>query len=415
MNEQQQTLLTIRGLKTRFFLDEGTVHAVEGVDLAIPRGKTVGLVGESGCGKSVTAFSILRLIERPGRIVEGQIVLHRDGKQIVLTDLPDEGSAIRQVRGREIAMIFQEPMTSLSPVHSVGSQIAEAVRLHTDRRGAAARYRARDMLARVGIPDVRRRYAQYPHELSGGMRQRAMIAMALSCRPALLIADEPTTALDVTIQAQILEIMRGLQADLGMSILLITHDLGVVAEMADEVAVMYLGRIVEQAATARVFDSPQHPYTRALLQSIPGRETARKARLKVITGSVPGPFQRIPGCPFHPRCEETVPGECDQGGPPPLLETHPDHTVACLVRRAAPRLSSRPIRTTRSRVSSDTAKGERPRMNAECRMRSVECRMRRPGDASPLSFIIRHSAFVIRHFLAVFRSSLCPLCLCGAI
>jgi len=332
MADAQQPLLTIRGLKTRFFLDEGTVHAVDGVNLDIPRGKTVGLVGESGCGKSVTAFSILRLVERPGRIVEGEIVLHRDGKQIVLTDLPDEGSAIRQVRGREIAMIFQEPMTSLSPVHTVGSQIAEAVRLHTDLRGAAARDRARDMLARVGIPDAKRRYGQYPHELSGGMRQRAMIAMALSCRPALLIADEPTTALDVTIQAQILELMRDLQADLGMSILLITHDLGVVAEMADEVAVMYLGRIAEQAATERVFGTPQHPYTRALLQSIPGRETARKARLKVITGSVPDPFQRIGGCPFHPRCEEAIPGECDQGGPPPLLETQPGHTVACLVR-----------------------------------------------------------------------------------
>ena len=308
------------------------MHAVDGVDLDIPRGRTVGLVGESGCGKSVTAFSILRLVERPGRIVEGEIVLHRDGKQIVLTDLPDEGNAIRQIRGREIAMIFQEPMTSLSPVHTVGSQIAEAVRLHTDLRGAAARDRARDMLARVGIPDAKRRYGQYPHELSGGMRQRAMIAMALSCRPALLIADEPTTALDVTIQAQILEIMRDLQADLGMSILLITHDLGVVAEMADEVAVMYLGRIVEQAATARVFDSPQHPYTRALLQSIPGRETARKARLEVITGSVPDPFQRIPGCPFHPRCGEAVVGKCDVADPPPLLETHTGHTVACLVR-----------------------------------------------------------------------------------
>jgi len=333
MNEPQKPLLTIEGLKTHFFLDEGTVRAVEGVDLVVPRGTTLGLVGESGCGKSVTAFSILRLISPPGRIVAGRIVLHRRDGDVALTDLKEDGEAIRRIRGREISMIFQEPMTSLSPVHTVGNQIVEAVTLHTPKRGAEARAHAVHMLGRVGIPDPDRRFRQYPHEMSGGMRQRAMIAMALSCRPSLLIADEPTTALDVTIQAQILELMRELQAELGMSILLITHDLGVVAEMAREVAVMYWGRVVERAATQEIYSNPQHPYTRALLRSIPGRGTRRKARLEVITGSVPDPFQALPGCPFHPRCEEARPGRCDCGEAPPLVELSPGHSVACFMRQ----------------------------------------------------------------------------------
>jgi len=333
-----ESLLTIRDLKTYFFLDEGTVRAVDGVDLEIPRGTTVGLVGESACGKSVTALSILRLISHPGRIVAGRIVLHRNSQAVVLTDLKEECPAIREIRGKEIAMIFQEPMTSLSPVHTVGNQITEAIALHTPRRGAVARSHAVQMLGRVGIPDAKRRFRQYPHEMSGGMRQRAMIAMALSCRPSLLIADEPTTALDVTIQAQILELMRDLQAELGMSILLITHDLGVVAEMAREVAVMYLGRVVEQADTRRIYSDPQHPYTRALLRSIPGSGTRRKARLKVIAGSVPDPFQTIPGCPFHPRCEEAEAGLCDRGDPPPLLELGPGHTAACFIRHRGLRM-----------------------------------------------------------------------------
>ena len=327
------SLLSIRGLRTSFFLDEGTVRAVEGVDLEIPRGTTVGIVGESGCGKSVTALSILRLISHPGKIVAGRIVLHRESGDVALTDLDEEGRAIREIRGKEIAMIFQEPMTSLSPVHTVGSQIVEAVELHTPMRGREARSHAVSMLARVRIPDAVRRFRQYPHEMSGGMRQRAMIAMALSCRPALLIADEPTTALDVTIQAQILELMCELQAELGMSILLITHDLGVVAETASDVAVMYLGRVVEHAATATIFADPQHPYTRALMKSIPGRGTARKSRLEVIRGSVPDPFQRIPGCPFHPRCDEAVAGLCDRGEPPPLVPIRGGHVVACSVRQ----------------------------------------------------------------------------------
>ena len=328
----ENSLLSIDGLQVHFFLDEGTVRAVEGVDLAVARGTTLGLVGESGCGKSVTALAILRLISPPGRIVGGRITLHRPEGDVDLTSLKEDGEAIRRIRGKEISMIFQEPMTSLSPVHTVGNQILEAIELHTPLRRAQARAQAIEVLGHVGIPDPERRYRQYPHELSGGMRQRAMIAMALSCRPALLIADEPTTALDVTIQAQILDLMRRLQAELGMSILLITHDLGVVAEMAREVAVMYWGRIVEQAPTAAVFADPQHPYTRALLRSIPGRGSHRKARLEVIAGSVPDPFERIPGCPFHPRCAEARAGLCDQGEPPPLREIRPGHRVACALR-----------------------------------------------------------------------------------
>ena len=332
MEKDVKHLLTIENLHTRFFLDEGTVHAVNGVDLAIPRATTVGVVGESGCGKSVMAFSVLRLILPPGQIVSGKIVFHHDGQDAVLTDMEADGNAIRRIRGKEIAMIFQEPMTSLSPVHTVGSQIFEAVRLHTKMKKAKAKAHAVHMMERVGIPDAAQRFKQYPHEMSGGLRQRAMIAMALSCRPALLIADEPTTALDVTVQAQILELMRDLQAELGMSIMLITHDLGVVAETAERVAVMYLGRIVEQADSEQIFSAPKHPYTQALMKSIPGMTDQRKAKLKAIKGSVPDPFTRISGCPFYPRCEEAVAGRCDRGNPPLLLEIEPGHKVACLLR-----------------------------------------------------------------------------------
>ncbi len=325
------SVLTINNLKTHFFLDEGTVRAVDGVTLAIPRGKTVGIVGESGCGKSVTAFSTLRLVASPGQIVDGDIALHRADHAINLTDLDAEGEEIRAIRGREIAMIFQEPMTSLSPVHTVGFQIVEAIRLHLDLRGDDARGRAVGLLERVGIPDADRRFAQYPHEMSGGMRQRVMIAMALSCRPALLIADEPTTALDVTIQAQILDLMRDLQREFQMSIMLITHDLGVVAEMADEVAVMYMGRVVERAATEEIFEHPKHPYTQALMQSIPGLGAARKTRLQTIAGSVPDPYARLPGCPFHPRCDVAIDGMCDAGDRPELRFVGDGHAVACVL------------------------------------------------------------------------------------
>ncbi len=324
-------VLTISNLKTHFFLDEGTVRAVDGVTLNIPRGKTVGIVGESGCGKSVTAFSALRLVSSPGQIVDGDIILHRSDRAVSLTDLDGEGEDIRAIRGREIAMIFQEPMTSLSPVHTVGFQIVEAIRLHLNLRGEAARAHAVHMLERVGIPDADARFAQYPHEMSGGMRQRAMIAMALSCRPALLIADEPTTALDVTIQAQILDLMRDLQREFLMSIMLITHDLGVVAEMADEVAVMYMGRIVERAATEEIFEDPKHPYTRALMQSIPGMGTVPKTRLQTIAGSVPDPYARLQGCPFHPRCGAVHDGVCNRGERPELLSVGRDRAVACVL------------------------------------------------------------------------------------
>jgi len=308
------------------------VRAVDGVSLQIPRGKTVAIVGESGCGKSVTAFSILRLVSPPGQIVSGEIVLHRSDGDVVLTNLEEDGKAIREIRGKEIAMIFQEPMTSLSPVHTVGKQIMEAVTLHTQMRKTEAKSHAIHMMEQVDIPNPNGRFEQYPHEMSGGLRQRAVIAMALACQPALLIADEPTTALDVTIQAQILALMRELQAEFGMSILLITHDLGVVAEMADEVAVMYMGREVEQAPMEQLLTNPQHPYTQALLQSVPGRGTQPKAKLKVISGSIPDPFQRIPGCAFHPRCQEAIAGACNQGEAPPLLELSSQHHVACIAR-----------------------------------------------------------------------------------
>src|SRR5512145_2299090 len=266
-------LLEINGLKTYFFLDEGVVKAVEGADLVVPQRSTVGIVGESGCGKTVTAYSILQLIERPGRIEAGKILWYRasgDLEEVIdLAALKPNSRTMRTVRGGEIAMIFQEPLSSLSPVHTIGDQISEAISLHRTARRNEARQQAIEMLHRVGIPKPERCIDTYPFQLSGGMRQRAMIALALSCTPKLLIADEPTTALDVTTQAQILELMLELQQDFGMSILLITHNLGVVAETCDEVAVMYLGEVVERANTASLFEDPKHPYTQALLRSIP--------------------------------------------------------------------------------------------------------------------------------------------------
>ncbi len=336
-------LLRIQDLHTHFFLDEGTVRAVNGVSLTVRRGKTLGVVGESGCGKSVTAFSVLQLIDPPGRILSGRVDLYGPGGSTCLTDLSPDGPQMRQIRGARIAMIFQEPMTSLSPVHTVGNQIAEAARLHLHLKGSGARQHAIEMMSQVGIPDSSRRFSQYPHEMSGGLRQRVMIAMALCCRPDLLIADEPTTALDVTIQAQILQLMRELQQRLHMSIMLITHNLGVVAEMADEVAVMYLGRVVEQASTVDLFERPQHPYTQALLRSIPGRQVARKTNLEVIRGSIPDVFSQPAGCAFCPRCGEARVGRCDVGSPPSLEEVIAGravgaqavagHTVACFARQ----------------------------------------------------------------------------------
>jgi oligopeptide/dipeptide ABC transporter ATP-binding protein len=286
----------VHDLRTYFDVMDGTVRAVDGVSYGVPRGGSIGIVGESGCGKSVTALTIMRLLEMPpARIPTGTITF--DGRDL-LTLSDDE---MRRVRGGEIAMIFQEPMTSLNPVFTIGDQIGEAIIEHLKVSKAEARERAIAALAQVGMSSPERRVKQYPHELSGGMRQRAMIAMGLSCQPRMLIADEPTTALDVTVQAQILDLIRAVQAELGMALMLITHDLGVVAEMVDEVAVMYAGRIVESGPVTDVFVSPRHPYTQGLLESIPSR-SRRGERLRVIKGSVPNPFNMPPGCNFAPRC-----------------------------------------------------------------------------------------------------------------
>jgi peptide/nickel transport system ATP-binding protein len=289
-------LLEVSDLVTEFRTPRGTVRAVDGVSFALPARATVGLVGESGCGKSVTALSILRLIVAPGRIAAGHV---RYGDQDLLALRPAE---MRRIRGNRIAMIFQEPMTSLNPVFTVGDQVGEAVRLHQGQLRRAARATAIEMLRLVGIPSPEDRVDAYPHQLSGGMRQRVMIAMALACKPDLLIADEPTTALDVTIQAQILELLRDLQRDLGMSILLITHDLGVVAETCDEVIVMYAGRIVERAATGALFAAPRHHYTAGLLRSIPAYDTEAHTRLREIRGMVPALHELPAGCKFVDRC-----------------------------------------------------------------------------------------------------------------
>ncbi|MBN1765948.1 MAG: ABC transporter ATP-binding protein, partial [Sedimentisphaerales bacterium] len=293
---ENNLLLSIKDLKVSFYTDEGEVRAVDGVFFDMRRGKTLALVGESGCGKSVTALSILRLIpDPPGKIVSGEIFFH-DKNLLKLSE-----RKMRSIRGNDIAMIFQEPMTSLNPVYTVGDQIVEAVELHQDKKGPAAWERATEMLRLVGIADPAQRVKEYPHQMSGGMRQRVMIAMALSCDPDLLIADEPTTALDVTIQAQILDLIRQLQQRNTMSVLLITHDLAVVAENADDVVVMYASKIMEKTSVNELFDKPIHPYTQGLLRSLP-RLDIKKERLEVIPGTVPDPLHFPPGCKFHPRC-----------------------------------------------------------------------------------------------------------------
>ncbi len=341
MANQNDLLLEVKDLKTHFFLDEGTVRAVEGADLAVPRGGTIGIVGESGCGKSVTAYSILQLVDRPGRIVSGEVLYHRQLNKdaaaggtavetIDLAALKPGSREMRSIRGGEISMIFQEPMTSLSPVHTIGNQIEEVLLLHRTQDKVEARRLAIDMLRRVGIPKPEQRIDAYPFQLSGGMRQRTMIAMALSCRPSLLIADEPTTALDVTTQAQILELMLELQHEMGMAIMMITHNLGVVAEICQEVVVMYLGEVVERADTDSLFFDPLHPYTRALLRSIPKLGQRDQGRLDPIKGMVPDPYNRPKGCPFHPRCGQRIPGRCDQVHPE--LVILPDgRAVRCLL------------------------------------------------------------------------------------
>ena len=316
------SLLAVENLATSFRTSGGEVRAVDGVSIAVERGRTLGIVGESGCGKSVLSLSIMRLLAWPGRIVGGRVLL--EGRDLA----PLSSREMRAVRGREIAMIFQEPMTSLNPVHSLGFQIIEAMRAH-DPHASSAQLRARaiEALEKVRIPSAARRFDEYPHQLSGGMRQRVMIAMALACKPKLLIADEPTTALDVTVQAQILDLLRDLQREEGMGIILITHDLGVIAEMADDVAVMYAGRVVEQGRAAEIFDDPQHPYTLGLLGSIPRLDEDRE-RLTAIEGTVPPPFAWPPGCRFAPRCPFS--DSACEATPPPLREIVPGHAAACL-------------------------------------------------------------------------------------
>jgi oligopeptide/dipeptide ABC transporter ATP-binding protein len=335
--DPRPALLSVRDLKTYFLQDEGTVKAVDGVSFDLYPEGTLGIVGESGCGKSVTARSILGIVDRPGRIVGGEIQFRRrpagaaPGDGVVdLAKLPPNGLEMRAIRGAEIALIFQEPMSSFSPVHTVGSQIVEAIMLHQQVNRREARAKTIEMLRRVGVSSPEQRIDQLSNQLSGGLRQRAMIAMALSCHPTLLIADEPTTALDVTTQTQILDLLRQLQREDGMAIMLITHDLGVVAEMATDVAVMYLGRVVEQAPVDEIFHTPRHPYTQALLRSIPRMRSRSRERLIPIAGAVPHPYDRPSGCPFHPRCPQFMAGRCDVEAPT-LRPVGDKHTVSCFL------------------------------------------------------------------------------------
>jgi peptide/nickel transport system ATP-binding protein len=322
--------LEVSNLKVQFNLDEGTVKAVDGMDFSIYSGKCLGIVGESGCGKSVTAQSIMQIVPTPpGKIVDGKIIYqYKDGNTIDIASLKPSSKKMRSIRGKEISMVFQEPMNSLSPVHSIGDQIGEVVQLHQKVDKREGKKRAVAILKRVRIPRPEVVVDEYPHQLSGGMRQRVMIALALSCEPSLLIADEPTTALDVTVQAQILELINDLQNDFGMSLMLITHDLGVIAQNADHVAVVYLGKIVEYGSVMEVFNNPLHPYTRALFASIPSLEGTE--RLHPITGSVPDPYAVIRGCPFRERCSEQV-EMCSLDDVPNLVDYEGTHKVRCFL------------------------------------------------------------------------------------
>lgn len=331
------TLIDISELKTVFSTDDGIVRAVDGVSFSISRGKTLGLVGESGCGKSVTGLSILQLVPQPGVIENGKILYYRaeSNQPIDITTLSPKSELMREIRGNDIAMIFQEPMTSLNPVYTIGNQITETIILHQNASKKEAQKLAVNMIEKVGIPAPHQRVDEYPHQLSGGMRQRAMIAMALSCHPALLIADEPTTALDVTIQAQVLDLMHVLQREMGMAILLISHDLGVIAELADDVVVMYAGCVVEKADADSIFYNPLHPYTSGLLKSIPGYGQAhrrrpyrdlQKDRLHSIAGTVPHPLALPQGCSFQPRCDRRMP-KCQKR--PELEKANVGHAVRC--------------------------------------------------------------------------------------
>jgi len=328
--QDNSLLLRVRDLKTCFFSREGTLRAVDGINFDIKKGQTLGIAGESGCGKSVTAQSILRIIPKNGRIVGGEILLRLNDRFIDLVKLDPQGKEIRKIRGKEISMIFQEPMTSFSPLHTVGNQIMEIISLHQNCSPKEARERAIDMLKKVGMPEPSKTIDAYSFNLSGGMRQRAMVAMALSCQPSLLIADEPTTAVDVTIQAQILELMKELQQELNMALIIITHDLGVIAELVEKVLIMYLGKGVEYASVDEIFYHPHHPYTKGLLASIPKISTESEQRIKPIAGIVPGPYEIPSGCKFHPRCPEYMPGICDREEPP-LIEVDKGHQASCFL------------------------------------------------------------------------------------
>jgi oligopeptide/dipeptide ABC transporter ATP-binding protein len=327
MMEDVHTLLEVKNLKVYFYLEQGVIRAVDGVSFTLRRGQTLGIVGESGCGKSVTARSIMRLLPPDiTRIVEGEIIYHGDtGAPLDLAKLDPYGDTIRDIRGNDIAMIFQEPMTSLNPVYTIGYQIMEAIQLHQVVSKDEARRRVVDMLRLVGISEPERRVDQYPHHYSGGMRQRAMIAMALSCNPKILIADEPTTALDVTIEAQILDLIQQIQAERDMALIMITHDLNVIGEVADQVIVMYLGKVVESTTVDDIFDNPKHPYTRALLNSLP--QIGLAERLSSIEGTVPGPHERPKGCAFAPRCPSVM--ERCHTQEPPMFQVEESITAAC--------------------------------------------------------------------------------------
>jgi peptide/nickel transport system ATP-binding protein len=332
LSKTDEPILSVRDLKVHFFLDEGLVRAVDGANFDVYMGRTLGIVGESGCGKSVTTRSILHIVDAPGRIVAGQMRYRRSNTSEVvdLMQLEPEGQEIRSIRGGEVGLIFQEPMSSFSPVHTIGNQIVEAIRLHQGVNKAEAYKQAIDWLRRVHMPNPKQRINEYPYQLSGGLRQRAMIAMALCCNPRILIADEPTTALDVTTQAQILELLKELQQKHHMAIIFITHDMGVIAEIADDVAVMYLGQVVEEGPVDTIFHDPKHPYTKALLSSIPNIYTNSRERLPSIQGSIPHPQHRPAGCSFHPRCPSFMPDVCDQAAPN-LIHIADNHKVSCFL------------------------------------------------------------------------------------
>ncbi len=330
MSDRMQPVLSVRDLKVHFFMDEGVIKAVDGVSFDVFPGQVFGIVGESGCGKSVAMKAILRIVEPPGRVVSGEILLRRDGTVQDLARLDPRGKEMRSIRGGEIALIPQEPMAAFSPVHSVGNQIVEAMTLHQPVSGREARQIAVQLSRDVGIPDPDQRLDAYAWQLSGGLRQRALIAMALSCNPRLLIADEPTTAVDVTTQAQVLRLLRQLQKARDAAIIFITHDLGVIAQMADYVMVMYLGMVMEQGSVDNIFHAAKHPYTQALLRSIPSIHSTPRIILPTISGSIAHPFKRPRGCPFHPRCPHVMPGTCDRQAPA-LRPVAGGHLVSCFL------------------------------------------------------------------------------------